>query len=213
MTVLSMPSAPGFADTRFGLVSNTQSDLTSPITQSSQLLELPGARWRASYALPPMARDRAAAWCAFLVALRGRAGRFHGYDPDARTARGSARLKAPGVLTVLGGSPAPSGASLAVAGAEPAESGLLLGGDYIAYDVGEGRQLHMVTADAPAADGAGVVTVSIEPPIRISPADGEAVIVTDASCVMRLEEDEVSWDANRISRYGIAFSAVEIFAS
>ena len=56
-----MPSAPGFADTRFGLVSNTQSDLTSPIKQSSQLLELPGARWRARYALPPMSRPQAAA--------------------------------------------------------------------------------------------------------------------------------------------------------
>ncbi len=213
MTVLSMPSAPGFADTRFGLVSNTQSDLTSPITQSSQLLELPGARWRASFALPPMARDRAAAWCAFLVALRGRSGRFYGYDPDARTARGGARLKAPGALTVLGGSPAPSGASLAIAGADPAEAGLLLSGDYIAYDVGEGRQLHMVTADAPAADGFGVVTVSIEPPIRTAPAAGATIIVTDASCTMRLAEDEVAWDASRISRYGIGFEAVEVFSS
>lgn len=212
MAIMSMPAVPGFADTRFGLVSNTQSDLTSPIKQSSQLLELPGARWRASYRLPPMGRAQAAAWCAFLVALRGRAGQLYGFDPDARSPRGSARLKAPGTLSVLGGSPSQSGASLAIAGAAPLEPGVLLAGDYLAYDVGVGRQLHMVSADAPAADGGGVVTAAIEPPIRVPPAGGAALILSDASCVMRLVEDEVGWDASRISRFGISFDVVEVFA-
>ena len=212
MAILTLPSNPGFADTRFGLVSNTQSDLTSPIKQSSQLLELPGARWRAHYSLPPMSRAQAAVWCAFLVALRGRAGRFYGYDPDARSARGTARSKAAGTLTLLGGSPSPSGNSLEIAGAEPQEAGLLLNGDYLAYDVGAGRQLHMVTADSAAADSSGNVVVSIEPPVRDTPSDGAEVLVTNASCVMRLIEDEVGWEASRISRFGIEFDAVEVFA-
>ena len=210
MTIAALPSSPAFSDTRFGLVSNTQTDLTSPLDQSSQLLELPGARWRASYALPPMSRAQAAAWQAFLVALRGRAGQFYGYDPDARTARGAARLKTAGALTVLGGSPSPAGNSLPVTGADGLEQGVFLKGDYVAYDVGQGRQLHMVTADVDA-DSSGDMAVPIEPPIRTSPAGGAAVIVADASCVMRLVEDEVGWDASRISRFGIKFEAVEVF--
>ena len=212
MAILTLPSVPGFAETRFGLVSNTQSDLTSPLDQSSQFLELPGARWRGSFSLPPMSRAQAADWCAFLVALRGRVGRFYGYDPDARSARGTAGSKPAGALTLLGGSPSPSGGSLEIAGAEPHEAGVLLSGDYLAYDVGAGRQLHMVTADAPAADSSGDFVVSIEPPIRATPSGGTAVIVSDASCVMRLAEDEVGWDASRISRFGIGFEAVEVFA-
>ena len=212
MTIQTLPAAPAMADTRFGLRSNTQTDLTSPITQSSQILEMQGARWAASYALPPMGRAQAAAWQAFLVALRGRAGRFYGYDPDARTARGSARLKAAGDLTVLAVSPEPSGNSLEIAGFDPMEAGGFAIGDYLAYDVGvEGRQLHMVTAEPAAADSNGIVTVSIEPPIRTAPAGGATIIVTDASCIMRLVEDDVGWDASRISRFGIRFEAVEVF--
>ena len=154
-----------------------------------------------------------AAWQAFLVALRGRAGRFYGFDPDARTARGTARLKAAGALTVLAVSPDPSGSQIEIAGADPHEAGLLLKGDYFAYDLaGGGRALHMVTADAPAADISGIVTLSFEPPIRTAPAGGATVIVADASCVMRLETDEVGWDASRISRYGIRFNAIEVFS-
>ena len=68
------------------------------------------------------------------------------------------------------------------------------------------------TADTDAADSTGDLTVTVEPPIRESPAGGAAIIVSDASCVMRLLEDEVGWDASRISRFGISFEAVEVFA-
>lgn len=211
MTILSLPPKPDFTDTRFGLVSNTQSDLTSPVTQSSQLLEMPGARWRAAYALPPMSRMQAAAWQAFGMRLRGRAGWFYGFDPDARRPRGSARHKEAGSLTIAAGSPGPSGSLLIVEGAEAMQPGVFLAGDYIAYDVGPGRQLHMVVADA-NADSSGEMSIAIEPPIRRSPDDGGAVIFTEASCTMRLVDDEFGWDASRISRYGIRFEAIEVFA-
>ena len=208
MTILTMPAAPDFADTRFGLVSNTQTDLTSPIKQSSQLLELPGARWRATYALPPLSRDRAVEWIAFLVQLRGRAGRFYGFDPSfyPRTPRGSAGSF---TLRVAGG--AQSGAALIVDGADPLASGVFRAGDYLAYDVGGGRQLHAVTADA-SADSSGEVGVPIEPPIRTSPDNNALILTTNPSCVMRLVDDEIGWDVSRAQRAGIAFEAVEVFS-
>ncbi len=211
MTILNMPSSPGFTDSRFGLRSNTQTDLTSPLSQTSQFLELPGARWYANYTLPSMSRDQAAAWQAFLVTLRGRAGRFYGFDPDARTPRGSAKAKAFGTLKIVAGSPEPSGNTLVVDGAGASEQGVFRAGDYLAYDVATGRQLHMVTADVDA-DASGVMSLTIEPPIRTSPADNSNVIVATATCIMRLVNDDPGWDANRISRYGISFEAIEVFA-
>jgi len=89
MPILTMPATPAFAASRFGLVSNTQS-FANPLTGQVQTLERPGARWQASYTLPPMRRAQAAAWQSFLLQLRGGAGRFYGYDPDARNPRGSA---------------------------------------------------------------------------------------------------------------------------
>jgi len=83
MTILSLPGSPAFASSQFGLVSNTQTFI-SPLSGQSQSIERPGARWRADYTLPPMKRAQAAAWQALLLQLRGGAGRFYGYDPDAR---------------------------------------------------------------------------------------------------------------------------------
>jgi len=89
MTILSLPGSPAFASSQFGLVSNTQTFI-SPLSGQSQSIERPGARWRADYTLPPMKRAQAAVWQALLLQLRGGAGRFYGYDPDARTPRGTA---------------------------------------------------------------------------------------------------------------------------
>lgn len=218
MTIDTLPSQPHFADgCEFGLVSNTQTDLTSPIKQTSQILELPGARFRATYALPTLSsknethKGYLADWRTFLFGRRGRAQRFYGYDPDFRTARGSAKNKTAGSLTVIGGSPGPTGTTIPIAGADPFEAGVFLKGDYIAYDVGLGRQLFIVMADTAAADSSGEFEVTVEPPIRTSPSGGEAIIFTDASCVMRLVDDEVFWRSDGRGRINISFSAIEIF--
>ncbi len=92
MPILSLPTTPACAASRFGLVSNTQS-FHSPLSGSVQTLERPGARWQAFYKLPPLKRAQAAQWQSFLTQLRGGAGRFYGFDPDARTPRGSASMQ------------------------------------------------------------------------------------------------------------------------
>lgn len=89
MTIYTLPAQPGFASSRFGLASNT-AIFRSPLTGQAQTIERPGARWQASYTLPPMKRGQMAAWQAFLSSLRGSAGRFYAYDPDAAAPRGQA---------------------------------------------------------------------------------------------------------------------------
>lgn len=204
MTIFTLPGTPAIRRSRWGNTANN-TVFRSPLDQAAQVLELPGAKWVATYTLPPMGRAQAAAWQAFLLQLRGRAKRFYGFDPDARSPRGS------GVGAPVVKGAGQTGTSLLTDGWAASQTVLKVG-DYFAYDVtsGAGRQLHMVVADA-TTDGSGEVTLSFEPPIRTSPADNEALILTDASCAMMLSDPSVGWDADEISLYGIEFDAEEAF--
>lgn len=95
MSILTLPETPAFSSASFGLTSNIQT-FENPLTGQSQVLERPGARWQASYTLPPMTRAQAAQWQAFLLRLRGGAVRFYGFDPDARRPRGTGAASAIG---------------------------------------------------------------------------------------------------------------------
>lgn len=87
MAVIYMPSVPAFKASEFGLQYNT-TILESPFTKAQQVIERTGAQWRATYNLPPMKREQAALWQAFLTALKGQVNTFMAYDPDAVNPRG-----------------------------------------------------------------------------------------------------------------------------
>ena len=200
MATLSIPAAPGFRASRFGLIANTQT-FRSPLDGTVQTLELTGARWRANYELPPMTRTQAAAWTAFLTELLGSAGRFFGFDPDARSPRGS------GLGGPLVNGAGQTGQSLIVDGWSALETGLLLPGDY--FEVG--GELKMATAPADS-DSSGEATLAFTPPLRTSPADGAALTLVNPTVTMMLVDDEQAfWDADRASLYGISFAGVEVF--
>ena len=203
-----MPSAPGFAASRFGLRANTQA-FTSPLNRAVQTLELPGALWFATYELPAMSRAQAAAWVAFLVDLMGSSGRLWGYDPDARQPLGAYDS---GLDTPLVAGASQTGTSLATDGWRANGTGLLLPGDYVEIAAGGKTELHMVTSQLDS-DGAGAATIAFKPPLRASPADGAALVLTDPSVEMMLaDDDQAGWDRdlNAIVR-GVAFSAIEVF--
>lgn len=234
MTILSMPDEPGFRAVRFGLHTNTRTH-TSPLTGKVQVQELQGARWVASFSLPPMPRSTARRWAAFLLRLRGHVGEFYAGDPLGQESLALAKLNAEqpaaptfdntlitfdsdlvtfdaGVFTSLGtpvvNGASQTGSSLVTDGWTP-DVTVALTGDYIAFDTPSGkRELHMVVEDA-VSDSSGNATLTIEPPLRESPADDEAIIIEKTTCVMRLAEQDVGWDADTIALFGITFNAVE----
>lgn len=198
MSTLSMPTYSGFAGWRFALVSNSK-PFTSPTNLSTQTLEFAGSVWAANYTLPPMKRATAAAWQAFFIQLRGMAGRFYGYDPGGKTARGVAT----GSPTTAGGTIGAT--TLATTGWTANTTGILLAGDY--FQVSD--ELHMLVADANSSGG-GNATLTFEPPLRTAVTG--ALTVSFASCVMRLASNEqAAWDVNHLKLYGLTFSAVESF--
>ncbi len=195
-----MPAGIPIKSARFGLQSNTQKHI-SPLNRTTQRIELPGARWTASYTLAPTKRSEVAAIQAFLIQLRGGANTFWGYDPSATSPRGTAT----GTPLVNGGSQV--GTSLITDGWTPNITGILKAGDYIQV----GTELKMLIADA-NSNGSGQATLLFEPPFRDSPADNAPIIISSASCVMCLvDDDQSAWDIDEALFYGIGFSAVESF--
>lgn len=203
MSILSLPSTPNVRSVRFGLQANTQV-FQSPLSRATQTQELPGSLWGGTFTYPPMTRAQAGEWLAFLLRLRGQSGRFYGGDVTYSSPRGVAT----GTPLVDGASQ--TGSTLNTKGWSTTVTGILLAGDYIAYDVSSGlRQLHMVVTDADS-DGSGDSALTIEPPIRESPADSASIIIASPTCVMRLiSDDQAAWDIDTAKHHGLAFSAVE----
>lgn len=165
---------------QWGLSAITQVHV-SPLSGAVQTQELPGAYWVTRIALRLQADD-ARLMQAWLARLRGRAGRAALWN-----------MAAPYPVGIGGGSPVVNGAgqtgtTLAVAGAPVSLSGWLKAGDFI----GVNGCVHMITADA-TTDAGGAASLTIEPPLRSSPASGAAITLAKPTASFMLLDDKQGW--------------------
>ena len=177
----------------------------SPFTFQQQVVAHPGQRWAASVSLPPMKRQDAEYWIAFLLSLKGQIGTFLLGDPNCVDAQGSA--------SVTAGSPRVNGASqtgdtLVIDGLPLSATGYLLPGDYIQLGSGGSAYLYKVLTQVDS-DGSGEATLDIWPNLRVSPADNAVVVVSNTKGRFRLKDNMQQWQINEISSYGITFDCVE----
>jgi hypothetical protein len=202
MTTLNYPSGIYVPNAgTFQLISNT-SVFVSPLTGSTQTSERPGSRWSAEIEYFALSESDARTLIAFLTQLRGMSGRFYYGDPFNRTPRGLAT----GTPLINGASQ--TGTSLITDGWTPNITNILRAGDYIQL---ANDELKMVVADV-NSDGSGNATLTIEPPLRSSPANNSAIIVQDPKCVMRLIDDEqTQWAYNKLSSASIKLKMIESF--
>ncbi len=199
MTTYTIPTTVGFSSVEFGLENNNQV-FESPLSNSIQVSELTGARWYATFNLPPMKKDNALEYIGFLQRLQGRVHSFFGYDANHRSPSGTI---AGSTLLVNGASQ--TGTSLVLDGG--ANSTLVLkAGDFFSVN----NELKMVTANA-TTDGSGDVTVNFVPSLRSSPSDDASITTTNPVCTMKLTGDSTTYSINTSSIYGISFSGVEVF--
>lgn len=212
MAILSWPAAIVPATIDWHLEANTGS-FVSPLTRATQTIEMAGARWVAEITLPTMTRDTWRAWTAFAARMRGQAGRvyvkpWHGTGSSAPTFAAGLEISCDSTAkkadsstpTVDARYPASLGTPLikgaGQAGATIATDGwapsamIFEQGDFFCYDTSAGRTLHMVV-EYTEADSSGNATLTVEPPIRTSPADNAALDIATPTCVMRLKDDSV----------------------
>jgi hypothetical protein len=197
---LTLPTTPAPSKTAFRL-SRKVASVESPYTGRQQVLEWPYALWVAEVTLPPMKRDKAGAWQAFLMALHGRSGTFTMGDADAKIPRGTARSG----VQVNG-----SGQTGTVISVRGMVNTTLLKGDYIQIGSGSSARLHMVVNDH-GGGGGGVTILEIEPALKSSPADGAAVTVVNTVGLWRMSVNELGWDSDHARVYGFTFSCHEAF--
>ena len=166
---------------RWGLRANTLA-LTSPLTGQVQTVGMPGARWFVTLEWPPLTEAQSRQIESLRAQLRGRANRlllWHLARPALRGAGG-------GTPVVNGASQ--TGSSLNVSGLPNSLTNWALAGDM----VGIGGELKMLTANA-SSNGSGQATLTFEPPLRASPGNGSAIVVSQPTARFMLGGDDAEW--------------------
>jgi len=186
---LSTPTTIGFESIELRAI-NAVATSQSPFTYKQQIVSHGGQRWEASVNIPPVRRDLAAEWKAFLTALKGQTGTFLLGDPDYSSPRGDVSS------CTLSGSAGDETAAVIM-------TGTLKAGDYIQLGSGSAAKLHQVLIDQ-TGDG----NLEIWPKLRTDYTD-ETVIFSNPKGVFRLSSNMTSWNINSSSAYGISFEAVE----
>lgn len=199
MTIYTWPtlSRNSPAELEWSLISNTQ-EFTSPLSNSVQTVEMPGAKWRASFTMQNLTEDDAALLQAFMTRLRGKSGRFTLHNMARFRPRGTHT----GAALVYGAGQ--SGTTLAIDGC--AAGATLLAGDFF----GVNGELKMVVESA-TANGAGQMVVTFEPPLRASPADNAPITVDSPVATFRLEDDAVRWTTRAPKVSDVVVVAIEAF--
>lgn len=133
---------------------------SSVFNQSTQSVVLGQAYWVVTLGIGPRRLTEVQAWEAFLAQLVNTRNRVRLWDWRLEAPRG------------LGGAPwmaggGQTGTSINTAGWTPSQAGVLRAGDW----AGIAGQLRKVVADA-TSDAFGVATLTLDQPLRSSPADG-----------------------------------------
>ena len=186
---LALPTSIGIAEITLS-ANNAVAISQSPFTFQQQIIQHPGQRWTASVSIPPVRRDLAEPWVAFLLAMNGPVGTFLLGDPNAKAPQGTA------TSATITGAARSSSPTITM-------TGTLLAGDYIQIGSGVTATLHKVLQDK---NGTG--TVEIWPALR-STASSATVTLTNTVGRFRLSGTQQSFNINDASIYGISFDAVE----
>lgn len=186
---LTLPTSIGIANITLS-ANNAVAISQSPFTYQQQIVQHAGKRWTASVSIPPVRRDLAEPWNAFLLSLNGPVGTFLLGDPNGKEPRGTSSSA---TLTGTAGSSSPS----------ITKTGTLLAGDYIQLGSGATATLYKVLEDK---SGSG--TIEIWPALRSS-VTGANVILTNTVGRFRLSSTQQSFSIDSASIYGISFDCVE----
>lgn len=199
---LSLPTSPSNFVTSEWRIIRTVAYTESPFTYGQQVAKYQGSVWQTTVTLPPMNRADAGAWQSFFMQLNGRFGTFLLGDPDAKTIQGGANT----VISVNGDHSV--GAYDVVVDGANTSTVIFKKGDYVQFGSGASSKLHMIVADI-TSDASGNATLQIEPSLKTALTDDDVVTYSDTKAVMRMDANELGWNANNVSLYGISFSCTE----
>jgi hypothetical protein len=191
---LSLPTTIGIANIELRAKSAVAIS-QSPFTFKTQTIVYQGQMWAASITIPPVKRQDAESWIAFLLALNGPQGTFLLGDPNGTALRGTA------TAATITGSAGSSTVSAVVPSGET-----LLAGDYIQLGTGSDSTLHKVVQNYTGTGSSA--NLEIWPRLRKVRSSVSATL-SNARGLFRLSNQETSFNIGTSSSYGIQFECME----
>lgn len=170
----------------------------SPWDKSEQIERRPGERWVFKFAYADLEQDQARQLQAFLVSLRGVAGRFYAKDYAFFQRQGSIR----GLPKVDGSDNTGSKCKIKDC---PSNRTIFRAGDYVKIS----SRLHMITEDI-RSDSAGKALLVFQPRLLTLPANNASVIYDDFTVICRLKDDKQAKRASKDMSNSFSFECLEI---
>jgi len=202
VTVVSLPTAPGFRSVEFD-INESVGTVKSIFTGQVQAQRWSGADyWSGTVTLPSLTQIQADAWIAALMQCGGMSNAFLIGDPAKAFPRGSGGSQTPttdGSFTDAIASP-----TLHTQGWTPSTNGLLLPGDYIQI----GYRLHRVLEQV-NSDTNGKAVLTIWPTIREAPVASTTVILTHPQGLFRLRQNTTKWSTDYTRLTSLSFPILE----
>jgi hypothetical protein len=199
---IDLPDTDSFREAR--MTARTSVGVTrSPFTGAQQVQKHQGQWWEFECALVPMNRDTAEDWISFLLSLNGQEGTFLLGDPLGVVPRGIAT----GTPLIKGASQ--TGRTLITDGWTASTQNILKAGDYFQLGSGSETRLHKVLTNS-ASNALGESTLDIFPEIKTAYADNTAISTSNARGAFRLTSNEMGFDLQQASKYGISFASTGV---
>ncbi len=171
---------------------------SSPFTLREQVYAHPGAAWEGNVELVPMQGETAQEWASFINRLAGVSGSFLMAPPDRTAPEGTQTSN-----FAVASSAALRATSISVSGMDAAAT--LKAGDRIEI----GNIIYEQVVDV-TADGGGLATLTIEPPLKVALAGSETIKTTSMAGEFRLMSNDVKSKHQSNGTYSLAFAFLEV---
>src|SRR5690349_24203932 len=155
----------------------------------AQAVELAGPLWSVTLEAAPGREADSGGWQALGMQLRGRTNQLELWNHARPVPRGTMRG------TMMLNSGAAHGATTLSIVASGQASKTLLQGDLLGIGDNLTQQVVMVVADA-TSDGSGIISVTVEPPLRNTFLLGEAITWNKPKALFRRVNSRFSWETH-----------------
>lgn len=169
----------------------------------SQGMEISAPLWEVSLSAPTNYESVSGAWQALIMKLKGQVNQLAIWNMGRPVPSGTCR----GSMT-LSSSAAQGATSLVITAGSGQAAKTLKTGDMLGVGSGTTTQLLMIMADA-TADGSGVITVTVEPPLRNAFSSG-SVVTWDKPCALfRRSDSKSAWEYSVNMASGFSLNLIE----
>jgi hypothetical protein len=199
MSVIVFPSSLKVESSTW---SQTRLDLAFDSVFGSQGVEVSPPLWDVVISSPEMLEQESGEWQSLLMQLRGQTNQLELWNHGRSTPRGTMR----GTMTLNIAAAQGDVVLSIIAATETAKT--LKAGDLLGIGSATTKQVVMVTADA-ISDGSGIISVTIEPPLRNSHLIAAVVTWNKPTILFRRKQSQATWDYKNVLASGFSLDLIE----